>query len=138
MLYQLKHGRTESSVIAQAVKRGRDGIVILPKPIANAPDLEPWNAIFYRAFWELCADRINDSQIPFVARYTWARARGLDAEATEWLIYLVGKMDLAYLDHCRHNANREVATSGDAGEAGAAGTDHGRPARIRTGNAGGR
>lgn len=78
--------------------RGED----IPRTIQDAPRIWPGLELWYVAFWDLSSERRSSfgsiGAIPWTAQIIWAKHWELDAEQTDDLLFLIGKMDEMYLD----------------------------------------
>jgi hypothetical protein len=98
LLYQLKQGKAEESIIEQCIRLRRP----LPAAIANAPELHMGLAVYYQAYCDLSTCRtigMSPGPIPWTAAADYARCLALDEEQTEDLFFHVRSMDSAYLDY---------------------------------------
>jgi hypothetical protein len=90
------------------VKSGRQ---VPPKLLQAPPEVHDSLAIYVQAFWDLCGDRQNN-RITWVARHLWCQAYGIEGDDAEDLIFLVGRMDIAYIDWAHKKANKKDARPG--------------------------
>lgn len=73
----------------------------LPQKIQNAPELELGLNLFYNGFWELhLSRRVGLKTMPIGWTETWdyCRRLDLDGDQTDDMLFLVAKMDQAYLE----------------------------------------
>jgi len=89
----------EKTIIEQCYLAG----MTLPEKIQNAPDLLLGLGLYYRAFLDLTSCRTagygTEGPISWKDTVQWAEKYELDEEQEEDLLYLVGQMDNAYLNH---------------------------------------
>lgn len=79
----------------------------LPDVIKNAPDLLIGLELYFEAFIELNTTRQTGwgaGPIPTSAIYEYAYCLGLDEEETEDLLYLIRKMDEAFLQYMKRKS----------------------------------
>lgn len=113
----MEQGPTEKIILEQA----RRYKTPLPERIKNAPDLAPGLELYHTAFFELTSDRHGIHQtegpIPWTAMDRWATRHGLDDDAFDDLVYLLGRMDEVYLKFKAEkmaSANKRAAKRGKA------------------------
>lgn len=78
-----------------------------------------------KAFWDLCADRLaQGGRIPWTAIHSWCRANEIDAEEEYDFHFLVGRIDIAYLQWVnKKSAKPEKQTPEKS---------NGKPQRVRS------
>lgn len=89
----------------------RDG-GIMPKRIAEAPELRIGLELYYSAFMDLCTSRqgFGDGPISWSTVNEYAKAYGLDDEQSEYLQFYISRMDIAYMQH----VNKKTESSNKA------------------------
>ncbi len=78
----------------------------LPEVILNKPELIPGLDFYYKAFWDLTADRLagagGASMIKWTAMKEYATMNGItDLDEFERFKSLLCYLDITYLDHLR-------------------------------------
>jgi hypothetical protein len=92
LLWQLEQAPLIIGILPQ-LKRG----VRLPPKIADRPELDEGDALFWNAYVELSSDRNSSGAIPWSSRVRWAERYGLDEIQTQALIDIIGAMDKTYM-----------------------------------------
>lgn len=90
-----------------AFKRGRRGKKpMIPKAIANAPQLRPDLVLYDIAFSELRRGTPREQPIAFESLWAWCNARELDEEGRQDFLEIIPQMDLFFLKWVEDNKPR--------------------------------
>lgn len=57
--------------------------------------------LYAKAFWDLISDRLGGNRIPWTAIHAWCASKGITGEDEDDVHFLVGRMDMAYVDWAR-------------------------------------
>lgn len=113
MLYQLKHGGDKSvpdSIVNQAISRNLPIPDKTIKDLTDSPEVRIDLQFFFNAFMELNTCRsigMNEGPIPWTAMITYCEVLEIDRDERERFIYLVRKMDEAYLSYRADEMKKE-------------------------------
>lgn len=106
LLYELEQAPNEKAILLQALKLKRQ----IPKPMREAPVLLAGLDVFYRAFWDLVADRQSpSSMIPWHVVQLWADRHNLDEFAAENLHFFMRRLDMEFIKHANKKASGSKA-----------------------------
>jgi hypothetical protein len=83
--------------------------------------------IYMMGFWDLCGDRFQAGRIPWLNRHLWCAAHGIEGQDEEDFHFLVGKLDMTYLEWVNKKANKKDTRPQAAKEK----VKNGKPRSIR-------
>jgi hypothetical protein len=96
------------------------------------PEVLPGLQLFMQAFWDLCSDRGPTNRIQWTAIHLYARSLGLSYGEERDMVYLVTRLDLAYLEWAKgrqSSGNNAQAVQQQHAQAGGANPRQ-RPAQL--------
>ena len=105
----LEQGPVEASILRQC----RDRRIPVPARIKDAPTLGIGLDLFYNAFLELSSCRaasFQEGPIPWVAIHLYCEDNEIVGDQKSSLLYLVRRMDTAFLDFRRKQAESGRST----------------------------
>jgi hypothetical protein len=110
----LQQGRTEAKIVELAKRTGEK----LPPKIANKPRIDHGLEIYWKAFWECSRDRnvgMGEGPLPWSSVHTWGNRFGFVEEEFDRLVYILFKMDSAYMEERSKQQEKKIKSGSKGG-----------------------
>lgn len=100
----MDQGPTEKTILTRCIREN----LPYPKSIAEAPELDFGNALYYVAFNDLASCRLfENGMIPWTAIQSYANENELYGEQRELLFEVMREMDAWYMDRLAAKTKKE-------------------------------
>lgn len=84
----------------------------LPRVIADAPEIEPGNLLYFDIFDELSSCRhFAGGPIPFLAVVKYAEVYDIDREQFDRILYVIREVDKWFLEFCNERDKKKSEQS---------------------------